>query len=317
MKSIVLINCYFGKLPEYFDLFLKSCKYNPTIDFYIYTDCEYSSVPQNVYIKKYSFEELKEKIQNKFDFDIVLNNPYKLCDYKPTYGFVFENEIKKYDFWGYCDIDLLFGNIRKFLNEKILNEYEKIYQLGHLTLYRNTYDNNRIFMKEGEPYYKEVFSTNTIEVFDEAFGIQKKFERENKKIYIQRDYADISPRYYRFKLSDYFIDIKPKDNNYKHQIFMYDKGSVYRYYLYNGKIQKDEFIYIHFQKRNMVKFFNEADSFFVTYKGFIRRQQFEIDRKQLREINKFNLFKQVKITIGYNMWKIKRKINKMKERGSF
>ena len=46
--------------------------------------------------------------------------------------------VKKYDFWGYCDLDLIFGDIRKFVNEEVLNTYEKIYNRGHLTLFKNS-----------------------------------------------------------------------------------------------------------------------------------------------------------------------------------
>jgi len=29
-------------------------------------------------------------------------------------------------FWGYCDIDLIFGNIRAFMTDELLNEYDII-----------------------------------------------------------------------------------------------------------------------------------------------------------------------------------------------
>ena len=43
----------------------------------------------------------------------------------------------EYDFWGYCDIDLIFGNIRKFITDDILDKYDKILSRGHFTLFRN------------------------------------------------------------------------------------------------------------------------------------------------------------------------------------
>ena len=39
--------------------------------------------------------EIREKIQSKFDFKISLEEPYKLCDYKPAYGYIFEEFIRK------------------------------------------------------------------------------------------------------------------------------------------------------------------------------------------------------------------------------
>ena len=68
---------------------------------------------------------------------VVLHKPYKLCDYRICYGAVFQDFIKNYDFWGFCDIDLLWGNIRTFITEGILNKYDKIGFQGHSTLVRN------------------------------------------------------------------------------------------------------------------------------------------------------------------------------------
>ena len=38
MKKIVFICPYFGKLPEYIDVWLKSCEYNKDIDWILITD---------------------------------------------------------------------------------------------------------------------------------------------------------------------------------------------------------------------------------------------------------------------------------------
>jgi len=54
----------------------------------------------------------------------------KLCDFRTAYGFVFRNWIKNYDLWGYCDNDLLFGNIRAYIDETILNDYDRCYIMG-------------------------------------------------------------------------------------------------------------------------------------------------------------------------------------------
>ncbi len=38
--KIAIIIPYFGKYPEWIDLFFYSCGMNKTIDFYFFTDCE-------------------------------------------------------------------------------------------------------------------------------------------------------------------------------------------------------------------------------------------------------------------------------------
>ena len=38
MEKIAILIVYYGKLPPYFDLWLRSCEFNETIDFYVVTD---------------------------------------------------------------------------------------------------------------------------------------------------------------------------------------------------------------------------------------------------------------------------------------
>mgnify|MGYP006914994972 CR=1 FL=1 len=38
--------------------------------------------------------------------------------------------------------------LRKYLSEEILNKYDKIFHLGHLSLYRNTVEMNTMFMNK-------------------------------------------------------------------------------------------------------------------------------------------------------------------------
>ena len=123
MKKICLISVYFGKLPKYFQLWLDSCKGNPNVDFLVFIDDRTEfRYPDNV--KRYfmSFEEVRTRFQLLFDFKIQLNTPYKLCDYKPAYGEAFIDYIDGYDFWGYCDIDIIWGDIRKYITEEKLSK---------------------------------------------------------------------------------------------------------------------------------------------------------------------------------------------------
>ncbi len=110
MKSIVYIVLYFGKFPSIFPLWLNSCRNNPTIDWLIFTD-DHScfNYPQNVRVEYTTFENIQARFKKHFDYPVVLHKPYKLCDYRICYGAVFQDFIKNYDFWGFCDIDLLWG----------------------------------------------------------------------------------------------------------------------------------------------------------------------------------------------------------------
>lgn len=266
MKKYALISTYFGSFPIHFNLLLKSAAANKDIDFFIIGDCKTDNLglfPDNVRFILMTFDELKIRIQSKFDFDIVLDKPYKLCDYKPAYGYIFEEYIAGYDYWGHIDIDTILGNLNKFMPE---NEYQKIYKFGHLCLYRNTYENNRRFMEPAGQNYKNVFSTSFITVFDELPGMNKKFDLLGIEQYSSNDFADIARRRLNFTLNS---EICRK--NYKYQIFYYENGRILRAYYDGGKINTDEFNYIHFSHRQPEDKTQGSDNFYITRFGCIKK----------------------------------------------
>jgi hypothetical protein len=78
---------YFGKFPKYFPIWLKSCEMNPTIDWLIFTDDKTSyQYPNSVKVQYISFDKLKSRIQKLFDFEIGLETPYRLCDFRVAFG---------------------------------------------------------------------------------------------------------------------------------------------------------------------------------------------------------------------------------------
>ena len=130
--SIGIVVPYFGKFPGWFDAWKISALKNSSIDFLIYTDCDNIESQGNIKVIKITFIDFKVRLQSIFDFTIKCDIPYKLCDYKPCYGKALHDDLKDYDFWGYCDVDLVFGNIRKFITDDVLDSYDKIGIYGHL-----------------------------------------------------------------------------------------------------------------------------------------------------------------------------------------
>lgn len=270
MKKLILINCYFGTYPDYFKLFLKSCVYNKDIDFLLFTDQNIISPTANIRIVKISFQHFKNLFYEKINHNIVLDRPYKICDYKPSFGYVLQDYISDYAFWGHCDIDMILGRVMHFLPSNIFENFDKIYQHGHLCIYRNTSDNNRRFMADGGMNYQEVFATKAILVFDEIIGMQKKFEILGIPAYKKVDHVDISIQKYKFtKVNSWLSKETRKTNNYKYQVFFWEKGRVYRAAYINHKIKYDEFNYLHFPKRKFKNISAITDSFYITNKGII------------------------------------------------
>ena len=173
MFRIVFIITYIGKYPWYFPYFLHSCRYNPTVDFLIFTDNNDPNIdfPPNVKLIPYSIDQFKMEAAKALGFDVAVESGYKLCDLRPAYGIIFADFIKGYDFWGYCDVDVIFGNIRSFMTDVLLNEYDVIsarhdYLTGCFALFRNNPLNREIFKQSND--YRKVFTDPRNFFFDET-----------------------------------------------------------------------------------------------------------------------------------------------------
>lgn len=270
MTKIGIVIPYFGKFPNYFEFFLKSCEMNPTIDWLIFSDIETPyNYPSNVRRIHISFSELKEMFQSKFDFQLALESPYKLCDYKVMTGYLFSDYLKDYDYWGYSDVDMLFGDIRKFLSDEKILSYDKVGHLGHLTLYRNTDEINRLFMKSinGKEVYKEVLSSDAHFSFTEWYGtnINDIFVDQKKTIWFCNDFFDVEAYEENFRRITLNVEYdKLADRKWvmeKRATFAsWEEGKVYQWFKENGEWIKKEYMYVHFQKRKMEVCVNPNDT---------------------------------------------------------
>lgn len=172
MKSICLINVFLGEFPWYFDFFLKSCRFNPTVNFLIFTNNSTSvNCPENVKIIPFSLDSFNKLASDKLNLTIKIERPYKLCDLKPAYGVIFSEYIDNYDYWGITDIDIVFGRIREFITEELLAEYEVVsvrndYPTGSFMLFKNEEKINNLFRCSRD--YIIVFTSQKHYCFDEC-----------------------------------------------------------------------------------------------------------------------------------------------------
>lgn len=310
MKKIIIIVPYFGNFPSYFKEFYKSCQENTDVDFLLITDQNIDISASNFFVWNIPFEKFRDEIQKKFDFPIELAKPYKLCDYKPAYGYVLQDRIENYDFWGYCDIDVVFGNLRKFVTKDVLQNFDKIYQNGHLTLYKNTPKINKVFMNEQVGMnYKEVFQSKFISVFDEYDGIQKKFDFLKLRSYKSNDFADISIKSAAFKRVDIAdTTFKRLDN----QVYIWDKGTLYECGYIGDNLINNELAYIHFQKRNLksVENLDEDDRIIVTKNGFERCTTQDVSKLYINKNNHAGKIEQLIFFCKYKKYIWKRRLKK-------
>lgn len=171
--KIAILTCWYGEYPWYFPYFVHSVKFNSQNDFIIITDNTETIInkPNNLKIVNKTIDEIKLNASKKLGFKIEIGQPYKLCDFKPAYGLIFDELLKGYDFWGIGDIDVIYGNIRNFITDELLNTYDIIsarhdFLVGYFTLYRNCKKMNELFMQSKD--YKKVFASNEHFCFDEC-----------------------------------------------------------------------------------------------------------------------------------------------------
>lgn len=245
MKKIAFIIPYFGVFPDFIKIWSLTVKYNETIDFHIYTDIDipdYIKKIKNIIIHKITFIEMRRKIQKLYDFEISLKEPYKLCDYKPAYGEIFQEDLKMYDFWGYCDLDMVFGDIRKFITEELLNTYERIHALGFFSIYKNEKKINQIYKFQGEypdQNYQDVFQTDESCYFDEYRGMFAKTLCSKTKLY--KSHIHRNPRQNKY----FFYELKCIPEN--RFVLEWNKGRLYSINVLTK--EREEICYAHFFRR--------------------------------------------------------------------
>jgi hypothetical protein len=172
---IVIIIPYFGKkLPVYFSLYLKSIEDNKDIDFMFFTDIEIrEKTPPNFLVKKISIIEFNELTYDATEINPRISNYlYKLCDLKPLYGVIFQEYILDYDYWGFGDIDLIYGDLQGYLYEKLEHKNVDIISLrkgwisGSTCLHKNTPKTNNLY-KISKDWKKVLSDPNKYYGFDE------------------------------------------------------------------------------------------------------------------------------------------------------
>lgn len=151
LKSIILVIPYFGKWPIWINFFMESCRRNPTVNWIFYTDCGVpENIPPNVSINAMSYRDYTQLVSSRLNVNFKPTDPYKLNDIKSMYGVIHRSDISGFDFWGHCDIDMVFGDIRSIYSSDILENYDVIsshehFVSGHFALFRNNWKIRNFF----------------------------------------------------------------------------------------------------------------------------------------------------------------------------
>lgn len=265
-KEIIIFIPYFGKLPVYFQTFLHSCQGVEKIHFYIFTDdAEIGKmvVPSTVSYNLMTFDELAKRISSLNLGELPYS--YKLCDYKPLYGLIFSDYAEGYDYWGYCDVDTMMGDVDGFLAKINYKQYDRIGEKGHFTIYRNVERLNYLYktkLPNIPPIYDFDFVKQTTYPcnFDES-GMNWICDKKGVSFYKCNHVAQMTI------VHDFHLHTSKRFQ--QPEIFVWEKGHVYCYYRENGELKKEEYMYIHFEDRkNMPAIEPLSDKVLITHEGF-------------------------------------------------
>lgn len=241
-NKIAIVVTWFGSLPEYFPAWLKSAEKNPTIDFYCFFDHNFSTDAQNIYLIKTTMEKEIERVSKATGEKILIKNSYKFCDLRAFFGVAYREYIKDYGFWGYCDIDMVFGNLRAFLTDSVLKKYDRFYEWGYLSVFRNDDRMNHLIDMEGGIYKKnEIFRGKAKCTPEEHYGLHRISKLNNIKWYTEKNFADFYIPYSSFLLN--------QRRNYEKQAFYWEDGKVYQAYVEESNVKLEELAFLHWQKR--------------------------------------------------------------------
>lgn len=170
-RSIAILIPYFGKWPAWINFFVESCRANPTIDWILVSDiAPPENRARNVLHVSISFEDYKSLLSERLQHDLSAIHPYKLCDFKPALPFLHRELVAGYDFVGFGDLDVIYGDLRAFYDDDTLDGHDVFSShmdrvSGHLFLMRNIESLTTMF--DRVPGWTEALDREDYSGFDE------------------------------------------------------------------------------------------------------------------------------------------------------
>jgi hypothetical protein len=220
---------------------------------------------------------LSEMFGDSLGMKVSISDPYKLCDFRPAYGYLFRRYIEGFDYWGHGDIDLVYGDMLAFLKPLLKEDYDVIsftrhWISGSLCFYRARDIIEGLYRES--PYHKQVFQHERHLCFDEVsyrwrqvrqmgvFGVN--FPYDNMTLLVKRAVRD-------GRIRAYFGDLALED---------IEAGSYV--HVAGGRVnyQQREYPYFHWvtEKRlGKLKYPDwdfAPDEIFITQYGFYNANEF-------------------------------------------
>lgn len=159
-RRVAFIVPYLGPWPRWAELFFISVSWNPMIEVLLL--CETPppfSLPDNVRCRPITREELLHRLNSVTGLGIRSISGHKLCDFRPFFGLAFGDLLGGFMYWGFCDIDMMFGDLSRLLARELDAGFDVFSAhdrqvVGHFAVLRNEEKTNQIGF--GIPGWKEL-----------------------------------------------------------------------------------------------------------------------------------------------------------------
>lgn len=254
--SVAILSLCMGNTPAAWPLFTEGVRRNPGYTFIVYTNQlpeEMDALPVNLLVRKIQLGSFRKLVYKKLGIKLVAHSMEKLSDYKPLFGYLFEESLRQYTHWGHCDLNIVPGNLSAFITDRMLKQYDKILSRGHLSIYKNIPRVNRAFLQSFRINYKEILTNPVYCKFDEWHGIGIVFHELRLNMFHEEMAADIYPNSFSLRCMI--------SQNFSSQLFVMWRGRLYQLWETDGEVQKKELAYIHFQQKRFRIWLNAGAAF--------------------------------------------------------
>jgi hypothetical protein len=115
-RPLVVCTVFFGPLPPWLPITLHSMAANDRVDFIVVGDAPPPSVlPPNVRFETIAYTAMQARLTQLTGRSVVYTNTYKANDIKPLLPALYPEAIRGYEWWGWADLDVIFGDLLKFV----------------------------------------------------------------------------------------------------------------------------------------------------------------------------------------------------------
>jgi hypothetical protein len=171
MPWLVMLIPYFGPWPQWINYFMASCGANTNIRWKFFSDNDPpESAPTNAEFRKLSLDDYRQLISSRLSVRYSHADAYKTAEARPSLGYLFADEIAEFEFFGYGDIDVIWGDIDRVYSS-LRTDYDVISAnpteiSGHLAVFRNTPEIREAFFRI--PNFRELLERDGFQHMDEV-----------------------------------------------------------------------------------------------------------------------------------------------------